>query len=283
VTGTWVAAVVAAVAGAAAGFIGRPLLRRLPAPRSSAAEVDKTVADLTVDEALVRKPPPTSATRPTDLIGEPTEPDPSAAPDQAIDGQPGSSPYVPLADDPRTTTILVGVGALGCGVVGAAVGWNAALPAWIVLGVVGTLLGYIDARTRYLPTAVIAPAYGATVILLVGMALVAGETDRLLPALYGWLLFGGFYLLMWLVYRRGIGYGDVRLAGLLGPSLGFVGWGATLTALYAGLLVGAVVGTVLVLTRLVRGRSYPFGPFMLVGAVVGLVWGRHLGGWYASL
>jgi leader peptidase (prepilin peptidase)/N-methyltransferase len=230
VTDTWVAAALAAVIGGIAGLAGRPVLRRLPPPRS--------------DDA---------------------------------------APYAPLADDPRTTPTLVALGSLGCGVVGGAVGWSAALPAWIVVGVVGTLVGYIDARTRFLPTALIAPAYAATVVLLVGAALVTDHTDRLLPALYGWLVYGGFYLLMWLVYRRGIGYGDVRLAGLLGPPLGFVGWGATMTALYAGLLLGAIVGSVLVLAKLVKGRSYPFGPFMLVGAVVGLLWGRHLGGWYASL
>jgi leader peptidase (prepilin peptidase)/N-methyltransferase len=272
VTGTWVAAVLAALIGGLAGLAGRPVLRRLPLPRSGASEVDKTIADLAIDGQLVREPPTPKL----------SSADSAQAEDESVASH-ETSPYAPLADDPRTTGILIIVGALGCGVVGGAVGWDAALPAWIVIGVVGVLLGYVDARTRYLPTAIIGPAYAAMVVMLVGAAVVGDRADRLLPALYGWLLFGGFYLLMWLVYRRGIGYGDVRLAGLLGPPLGFVGWGATLTALYAGLLLGAIVGTVLVLARLVKGRSYPFGPFMLVGAVVGLLWGRHLGGWYASL
>jgi leader peptidase (prepilin peptidase)/N-methyltransferase len=272
VADTWVAAVLAALIGGLAGLVGRPVLRRLPPPRSGGSEVDKTIADLAIDGQLVRK-------QPTPKLSSAD----SAQAEDESDASHVRSPYAPLADDPRTTGILIIVGALGCGVVGGAVGWNAALPAWIVIGVVGAFLGYIDARTRYLPTAIIGPAYAVMIVMLVGAALVGDHTDRLLPALYGWLVFGGFYLLMWLVYRRGIGYGDVRLAGLLGPPLGFVGWGATLTALYAGLLLGAIVGTVLVLARLVKGRSYPFGPFMLVGAVVGLLWGRHLGGWYASL
>jgi leader peptidase (prepilin peptidase)/N-methyltransferase len=227
--------VVAAVVGGSAGVLGRPILRRLPAPR-----------------------------------GE-QDPDGTAP-----------SPYRRLADDPRTTLALVGIGAVACGIAGAAVGWDATLPMWVVVGAVGTLAGYVDARTRYLPTAILAPGYVAVLALLVVGALLEGRGDRLLPALLGWLVFGGFYLAMWLVYPRGIGYGDVRLAGLLGAPLGFVGWGATIAALYAGLVLGAVLGTILVVTRLVPDRRYPFGPFMLVGALFGLAWGRHLGAWYAS-
>jgi leader peptidase (prepilin peptidase)/N-methyltransferase len=194
----------------------------------------------------------------------------------------GPSPYRPLADDPRTTVALVVIGAVACGIAGGAVGWNAALPMWVVVGAVGTLAGYVDARTRYLPTAILVPGYVAVFVLLVGGALLDDRADRLLPALLGWLVFGGFYFAMWLVYPRGIGYGDVRLAGLLGAPLGFVGWAATIAALYAGLVLGAVLGTVLVVARLVPDRRYPFGPFMLVGALFGLAWGRHLGAWYAS-
>jgi leader peptidase (prepilin peptidase) / N-methyltransferase len=229
------AGLVAAVAGAAAGMVGRPILRRLPPP---AAEPDS-------DE--------------------------------------GPSPYAPLADDPRTTVALVVISAIACGIAGASVGWHAALPMWVVLGAVGSLAGYIDARTRYLPTAILAPAYVVVLVLLVGGALAGHQPDRLLRALLGWMVFGGFYLLMWLVYPRGIGYGDIRLAGLLGAPLGFAGWGATITALYAGIILAAVVGTLLVMTRIVPDRRYPFGPFMLVGALFGLAWGRHVGGWYTSL
>jgi leader peptidase (prepilin peptidase)/N-methyltransferase len=207
-------------------------------------------------------------------------PSPNAEPDP---DEAARSPYSRLADDPRTTVALVVIGAIACGIAGAAVGWDAALPMWAVLCAVGTLVGYIDARTRYLPTAILFPAYFVVLALLVGGALAGHHRDRLLPALLGWLVFGGFYLLMWLIYPRGIGYGDIRLAGLLGAPLGYAGWGATITALYAGIILGAVVGTVLVMTRVVPDRRYPFGPFMLVGALFGLAWGRHVGGWYTSL
>ena len=89
----------------------------------------------------------------------------------------------------------------------------------------------------------------------------------------GWLAFGGFYFLMWVVYPRGLGYGDVRLSGLLGLALGYLGWGEVLVGMYSGFLLGGIIGGVLALAKVVDRKRYPFGPFMLVGAVVGVLAG----------
>ena len=71
-------------------------------------------------------------------------------------------------------------------------------------------------------------------------------------------------------------FGDVRLAGLLGIGLGWVGWGPLLVGVYAGFLIGGLGGGLLSLLRVVERKGFPFGPFMLVGAVVGLLWGGAL-------
>ncbi len=84
---------------------------------------------------------------------------------------------------------------------------------------------------------------------------------------------GGLYFLLWVVYPRGLGYGDVRLSGILGIILGYLGWGELLTGIYAGFLLGGVGGGLLSVLRLVKRKSFPFGPFMLVGALVGVLWG----------
>jgi leader peptidase (prepilin peptidase)/N-methyltransferase len=77
-----------------------------------------------------------------------------------------------------------------------------------------------------------------------------------------------------------MGYGDVRLSGVLGIALGYVGWSELLTGVYAGFLLGGVGGLLLSLLRLVDRKAYPFGPFMLVGAVVGVVAGPYVGALY---
>lgn len=147
---------------------------------------------------------------------------------------------------------------------------------------VGVVLGYIDAQTRLLPTRIIAPSYGVLIVLIGLAAAFDGDTDDLVRAGLGWLAYGGFYFLMWVVYPRGLGYGDVRLSGLLGLALGYLGWGEVLVGMYAGFLLGGIIGGVLALAKVVDRKRYPFGPFMLVGAVVGVLAGGPFADWYVG-
>jgi leader peptidase (prepilin peptidase) / N-methyltransferase len=85
-----------------------------------------------------------------------------------------------------------------------------------------------------------------------------------------------FYLL-WYVLPAGVGFGDVRLSGLLSMALGWLGWGELVTGVYGGFFLGAVIGIVLTLAKVVkRKQMFPFGPFMLVGALVGVLVGGPL-------
>jgi leader peptidase (prepilin peptidase) / N-methyltransferase len=191
-------------------------------------------------------------------------------------------PYAHLASRPHLGSQLAVTGA----VVGALLGWRLGrqpvLAAWVYLAGVGVVLAYVDARTRLLPTRVIAPSY----VVVVGLVALAGVVDadphRLVRSALGWLGMGGFYLLLWLVYPRGLGYGDVRLSGLLGIALGYLGWASLLTGLYAGFLLGAVGGGLLMVLRRPRGGHFPFGPFMLLGALVGVLFGSSLSSLYLS-
>ena len=70
-----------------------------------------------------------------------------------------------------------------------------------------------------------------------------------------------------------MGYGDVRLSGVLGIALGYLGWGELLVGLYAGFLLGGGRLVPLRLLRIAKDRHFPFGPFMLLGALVGVVLG----------
>jgi leader peptidase (prepilin peptidase) / N-methyltransferase len=190
--------------------------------------------------------------------------------------------YADIAARPGLRPVLGVVGAVVGATVGWRVGWEPILVCWIYLGAVGTVLAYVDALTRLLPTRLIAPSYGIVLGLVCLAALLAQTGHRLVGAGLGWLVMGGFYFLLWFVYPRGLGYGDVRLAGLLGLPLGYVGWGAVVTSMYAGFVLGAAGGLLLSVVRVVDRRRFAFGPFMLLGSLVGLGWGEALADWYTS-
>ena len=80
-----------------------------------------------------------------------------------------------------------------------------------------------------------------------------------------------------------MGFGDVKLAGVLGIYLGWIGWGAVIVGGFLGFLFGAVVGVgLMVAGRAGRRTKVPFGPFMVAGALVAVVVGQVVGDWYAS-
>ncbi|HEU4948980.1 MAG TPA: prepilin peptidase, partial [Kribbella sp.] len=74
-----------------------------------------------------------------------------------------------------------------------------------------------------------------------------------------------------------VGFGDVRLSGLLSAALGWLGWGQLVTGLYGGFFLGAVLGIALTLAKVFKRKEmFPFGPFMLVGALMGVLAGGPL-------
>ncbi|WP_328325229.1 A24 family peptidase [Kribbella sp. NBC_00382] len=189
-------------------------------------------------------------------------------------------PYAELAGQGVATKAAYWCGvtaAIAGGLLGWALGASAGLAAWLVLAVAGSVLGYIDARTRYLPSAIIWPAYLLVGLALVIAALQTGEWGSLWrSAIAGAVGFGVFYLL-WFVFPRGVGFGDVRLSGLLSIALGWLGWGELVAGLYGGFFLGAVIGIVLTAAKVFKRKQlFPFGPFMLVGALIGVLAGQPL-------
>jgi leader peptidase (prepilin peptidase) / N-methyltransferase len=231
--------------------------------------------------ARVPEPEPEPA-RDTDEAGgaAPEGPQGEATESPAAESEPKEL-YADIARRPGLrwrTALATGVVA---GLLGARVGWAPELMLLMFLAPVGVALAVIDWRTRLLPTKVIAPSYAVVVLLAVLAAALAGDWHALLNAGFGWLVAGGTFFVLWFIYPRGMGYGDVRLSGVLGIALGYLGWAELLTGVYAGFLVGGVGGLLLSALRIVDRKSYPFGPFMLVGAVVGVLAGPYVAAWYA--
>ena len=152
-------------------------------------------------------------------------------------------------------------------------GLSPELPAFLHLAGVGVLLAVIDLQHRLLPNRVVLPSIGIGAVLLLVAALAgAAWPDQLRAGLGAVALFTA-YLVLALISPSGLGMGDVKLAGLLGLYLGWLGWGAVLV----GAVAGFVVQAVLALALLAGGRvglkgELPFGPAMLVGAALAIGW-----------
>jgi leader peptidase (prepilin peptidase)/N-methyltransferase len=217
------------------------------------------------------------------------EPDPGAEQGQAEVGprfeggetepeEPAKETYAAIADTPGLLWKAIVASLVVGGLVGLALGWSWALLVWLPLVPVGIALAVIDWRTRLLPTWLIARTYVGVVVLALLAALATQDWQDLVRAGIGWAGAGLLYFVLWYVYPRGLGYGDVRLSGILGIALGYVGTAELVVGVYAGFLLGGVGGALLSVLRIVHRKNVPFGPFMLVGALGGLLFGDWLGG-----
>lgn len=161
------------------------------------------------------------------------------------------------------------------------IGWQAELPAYLYLGAIGVALTMIDLDVKRLPNVIVLPSYGVALVLL-GIAAVAGsELGALGRAVIGLAALYAFYFLLALIYPAGMGFGDVKLAGVLGLYLGYLGWAEVVTGAFLGFLFGGLVGLgLLAVRRAGRKSQIPFGPFMLAGALVAVLWGGALGDLY---
>ena len=187
--------------------------------------------------------------------------------------------YAELARTPRLAWWLAAAAALLAGLVA----WRVPVelvPVWVLFVGVGTWLAYVDWRTRLLPFLLVAPAYVAT-LLLVGLgALLLDDWTVLGQAVTANAV---VFVVFWLIHQVGklfgggaFGYGDVRLSGVVGLALGALGVAETLTGTYGGFVLGAVGGLVFSRVGWVDRRGFAFGPYMVVGAVVGAAWGPSI-------
>lgn len=185
---------------------------------------------------------------------------------------PGTPPgYAPNVLAPLVTTV-------GCVALAAATGARPELIGWLALAPVAVLLAVVDRRVHRLPDPLTLPLAAAAVLLLGCAALLPGHAGSWTSGLLGGLALGGFYFLLFLINPNGMGFGDVKLALALGVALGWYGWTVLFLGGFAGFLFGAVYGLSLVLLRRAgRGTGIPFGPFMIAGALTGLLLGALAG------
>jgi leader peptidase (prepilin peptidase)/N-methyltransferase len=158
------------------------------------------------------------------------------------------------------------------------------LVAFLYLAAISIALALIDLDVHKLPNAIVLPAYAVGAILLGASAILSGDLVGLGRAAIGAAVSFAFYFVLALVKPGGMGFGDVKLAGVLGLYLAFVGWDALVVGMASAFVLGGVFGVALLVSRrATRGTGIPFGPWMLAGAWVGILAGGQLTSAYLSL
>jgi leader peptidase (prepilin peptidase)/N-methyltransferase len=162
-------------------------------------------------------------------------------------------------------------------------GAHADLPAYLYLAAVGVALAMIDLDVKRLPDALTLPSYPVGLLLLGIAAAVDSAGGAFARASLATLALFAFYALVWFLYPAGMGLGDVKLAGVVGLYLGWLGWGQLVVGAFAAFAVGAVVSIgIVVFAEGGRKTKVPFGPFMLVGVLIGIYAGHAIAHAYTN-
>ena len=160
-------------------------------------------------------------------------------------------------------------------------GADPALPAFLVVFAALLAISAVDLERYVVPNRILYPALFLAAPLLLVAAAVGREWSSLGGAALGGALAWGLLFAIHMASPRGMGFGDVRLAGLIGMLLGWLSIGHVLLGLFLGFLSAAVVGVGMVALGL-RGRKdkVPFGPFLALGAVLAVLFGAPILSWY---
>ena len=162
-------------------------------------------------------------------------------------------------------------------------GVDPVLPSYLYLAAVGLALALIDLDCKRLPDALTLPSYPVAVVLLGVAALVGSDSGEPLRGLLGGAAMYAVYFALCFAYPAGMGFGDVKLAGVLGLYTGWIGWGAWAVGLFLGFFLGGVFGLALIAAkRGGRKTAVPFGPFMLLGVLIAVLVGQDLFDAYLS-
>ena len=147
-----------------------------------------------------------------------------------------------------------------------------------------SVLVLIDLDTRRLPNVIVLPSYAVGLALL-GLASVFGaDWSAMLRAVIGMAAMYGAYWLIRRIRPDGMGGGDVKLAGVAGLYLGWLGWGPLAVGWLAAFLLGGAFAVALIATgKATRRTALPFGPWLLAGAWVGILFGSCLWNSYTAL
>ena len=141
------------------------------------------------------------------------------------------------------------------------------------------VISVYDLKHYLIPDNVLLPA---VIISLLYKVAVNFSLDYVLNLFLAVLISSGFFFILWLVSGgKWMGFGDVKLAILLGILLG---WPNILVALFLAFFLGAIVGVALLIFKKTKMKSeIAFGPFLILGTFLAMFWGQNIINWYLNL
>jgi leader peptidase (prepilin peptidase)/N-methyltransferase len=161
---------------------------------------------------------------------------------------------------------------------------TALLPAWLYFTAMAVALATIDLASSRLPNAIVLPSYPVLAVLLIGAAAWQRDYPAIIRSLVGGLILFGAYFAIAFSYPRGMGLGDVKLAGLIGAMLANLSYSALLVGGFGAFLLGGIAGTAVILSaKGNRKTALPFGPFMLSAAILALFFAQPIVSSYRQL
>lgn len=156
--------------------------------------------------------------------------------------------------------------------------------AFLYLAEISIALTLIDLDHHRLPNTIVLPGYGVGILFLWSASLLAGDPGALLRSGIGMAVMFLGYLILALAYSGGMGFGDVKLAGVLGLYLAWLGWEHLIVGAFAAFVLGGVFSiALLVLRKANRKTGIPFGPWMVFGAWIGILSGYPIVTGYLAL
>jgi leader peptidase (prepilin peptidase)/N-methyltransferase len=156
--------------------------------------------------------------------------------------------------------------------------------AYLYFASVSVALTLIDLDTGRLPNVIVLPGYAVGAALFVAAGILSGNPTPLLTAGVGAAGLGLLYLVLFLVFPGGMGFGDVKLAGVVGLFLGYLGWDELIVGGASAFLLGGLFAIGLLVLRKARAKTgVPFGPWMLGGAWLGILAGPPIAAAYLAL
>lgn len=153
---------------------------------------------------------------------------------------------------------------------------------WLLTGLLLLVIVVTDLKAYIIPDWAVVTLLVVTLayrLLLILMGVY--NPQDLAWALFGSLLvFAGFFAVWLFTNGRGMGFGDVKLVFVLGL---LMEWPTVFVGIWMSCVLGSVVGVGLILARrMKRGTPVPFGPFLVAGTVISLLWGNALLRWYLA-
>ncbi len=152
--------------------------------------------------------------------------------------------------------------------------WDALLIPYLFMVTALIIVAAVDLERQIIPNKVMYPAIPVALAAMGIVSLVRGDYHIVTDGLIGMVVVAVPWAVASLIFPRGFGMGDAKLAAFTGI---FLGWKIELVAFFIGILLGAIVGVALMAAgKKGRKSRVPFGPFLAAGAVIALFWGQAI-------